>query len=424
MTKSVFALVDCNNFYASCEKLFRPDLRNTPVVVLSNNDACIVARCALAKALGFKMAAPYFQVKDELARKNVAVFSSNYALYGDISSRVLTAIESMVATVTPYSIDESWALLSDMHINVPLEQFGKQLRARVQQWTGITTCVGISTTKTLAKLANTAAKQYPATGGVVDLCDPARQRRLMALMPVGEVWGVGGRYEEKLRNQGIETALQLAQADPKMIRSRFSVVLERTLRELNGECCLEIEDLGQVRQQVVCGRSFGEQVDDIARMRQLVSTFIGRAVEKLRQEKLTAQYLSLAIRTNSYNPDGTQRRSSAGYGLAVPSNDTREFTALAMRLLATIWREGGRYSKAEIMLSDIRPVNAIQGDLFAETAQDLRQVALMKVVDEINLSGKGRVFLARQGMKEDWGMRQEFLSPAYTTRWEDLPVVR
>lgn len=426
-SKPVFALVDCNNFYASCEKLFRPDLKHTPVVVLSNNDGCVVARCGLAKSLGIKMGAPYFKAKQELASLGVVVFSSNYPLYGDISNRVMTVLEQMAFRVERYSIDEAFLDLTGMEQLGELSDFGFRVRGRVQQWTGITTCVGIAPTKTLAKLANAGAKQYPATGGVVDLTESERQRRLMALMPVGEVWGVGRRNEEKLLSMGIHTALQLAQASPKEIRSRFSVVLERTLCELNGESCLELEEVEPARQQIVCGRSFGDRVVQLSRMREIISKYIGRAVEKLRLENQTAQNLSIAIRTSGFNPSEAQYSNTVSSRLVIPTSDTRCFTALAIELLDNIWRDGYRYAKAEVMLSEFLPAGAVgsmQGDLFAAPDNTLRQIELMKVVDQINASGKGRIFLARQGMQAEWGMRQDFLSPAYTTRWDELPIVR
>lgn len=420
--KPVFALVDCNNFYASCEKLFRPDLKHTPVVVLSNNDGCIVARSREAKALGFKMGTPFFQAQADLRRLGVQVFSSNYALYANISNRVMTILEQLAPAAEIYSIDEAFLNLT----GVPaLEQYGQQVRKQVYDWTGIATCIGIAPTKTLAKLANHAAKMYPATQGVVDLTDRNRQLRLMGLIPVEEVWGVGRRTTARLNAMGIRTALQLAEADPKNIRRQFSVVLERTVAELNSESCLELEQIAPFRQQIVCGRSFGTKVTQLSSMREAVSSYTARACEKLRADNLVAAQLSVSIRTNGFESADAQYSNNAMGRLMVATSDTRALVALAMQLLLSIWRDGYRYAKAEVMLCDFQPAGQAQGDLFANPASDDRQVALMKVIDAINASGKGRIFLASQGSQEgSWVMKRDFLSPAYTTRWSDLPVAR
>lgn len=279
-------------------------------------------------------------------------------------------------------------------------------------------------TKTLAKLANHAAKLYPATGGVVDLTERQRQLRLMALVPVGEVWGVGRRLGAHLLDMNVRTALDLAQADPRIIRSRFSVVLERTVCELNGESCLELDEIRPPRQQILCSRSFGNKVIRQANMHEAICRYTARAAEKLREEKQAARQLSVFVR-------GESRHGMPGYSncatgsLAVPSQDTRQFIRLAGQLLQGIWRDGYRYAKAGVILSDLQPFEHLQADLFADQQQTLRQQRLMQAMDTINDSGKGRVFLAGQGLRNaGWAMRQEFLSPAYTTRWKDLPVVR
>lgn len=279
-------------------------------------------------------------------------------------------------------------------------------------------------TKTLAKLANHAAKLYPATGGVVDLTERQRQLRLMALVPVGEVWGVGRRLGAHLLDMNVRTALDLARADPRIIRSRFSVVLERTVCELNGESCLELDEIRSPRQQILCSRSFGNKVTRQADMHEAICRYTARAAEKLREEKQVARQLSVFVR-------GESRHGMPGYSncatgsLAMPSQDTRQFIRLAGQLLQGIWRDGYRYAKAGVILSDLQPFEHLQADLFADQQQILRQQRLMQAMDAINDSGKGRIFLAGQGLRNvGWAMRQEFLSPAYTTRWKDLPVVR
>src|SRR5690554_2352753 len=284
MKQQTFALVDCNNFYASCEKLFRPDLANVPVVVLSNNDGCVVARSKEAKDLGIKMAVPLYQVKDLLQRHNIKTFSSNYALYADISSRVMRVLESLAPQVEVYSIDEAFLDLTGVSSIQSLEAFGQHVKQSVLQWVGIHVCVGIAPTKTLAKLANHAAKKYPATGGVVDLSQRERQQKLLAITPVTDVWGVGRRLGKRLDMMGIKTALDLAKCVPATIRNSFSIVLERTVRELNGESCLDLEELPPTKQQIMCSRSFGSRITTFEQMSEAIAQYTARAAEKLRQE--------------------------------------------------------------------------------------------------------------------------------------------
>lgn len=415
-----FALVDCNNFYASCEKLFRPDLKDVPVVVLSNNDGCIVARSKEAKALGYKMGQPYFQVKDDLIRNGVTVFSSNYALYADISNRVMSVLHELAPQVELYSIDESFLDVAGIH---DLVGFGHQIRNTVGQWTGISVCVGMAQSKTLAKLANHAAKQYPATGGVVDLTDPARQKRLMKLVEVGDVWGVGRRISKRLNALGIRTALELAQADPKQMRRHFSVVLERTIAELNGESCLELEEIAPPQKQIVSSRSFGSRVTELAQMREAVCLYMTRAAEKLRAGGQVARHATVFIHTSGYAENEPQYSNAASSSLVIPTADTRELVATAMRLLESIWCDGYRYAKAGVMLSELCAEQTQQADLFADNKASEKGQRLMAVIDQINNSGKGRVFLASQGVRRDWDMQRRFMSPCYTTRWDDLPKV-
>lgn len=414
----VIGLMDCNSFYCEAERLFRPDLKGVPIVCLSNNDGCIVARCRYAKALGFKMGEPYFKAKQRLEYHGVIVFSSNYALYADISARVMSVLEQLTPACEVYSIDEAFFSADGIS---DLLGFGIQVRNTVQQWTGIGVGVGLAQTKTLAKLANYAAKKYPATGGVVDLTDRARQLRLMEITPVEEVWGVGRRITARLNVMGIRTALELAQADPKIIRRQFSVVLERTMAELNGEACLELDDISPSRKQIVSSRSFGTKIMELKLMRQAICEYASRAAQRLRHEDLVAKQVSVFIRTNGFDMDERQYNNMASSGLVIPTNDTRELVAMAISLLERIWRDGYRYAKGGVMLTDFYPISGAQQDLFASD-RDQRSQDLMSVIDKINSSGLGRVFLAGQGTQQDWAMKRRFLSPAYTTRWKELPV--
>ena len=420
----VFALVDCNNFYASCEKLFRPDLKDTPVVVLSNNDGCVVARSREAKLLGIKMGVPVFQIKSEMLRHGILAFSSNYALYTDLSSRVMRTLEEMAPRVEVYSIDEAFLDLTGIESVLSLVEFGQQVRERIGHWIGITVCVGIAPTKTLAKLANHAAKKYPATQGVVDLTNPDRQRRLLALVPVDDVWGVGKRLSKRLNALGITTALDLANASPRAIRDQFSVVLERTVRELNGESCIELEEIPPTKKQIVCSRSFGVKVTQFELLREAVCEYATRATEKLRKEQQQAKVLTVFIRTSPFKDNEPQYSNSASGELLIPSCDTRDFIELANHLLKRIWKDGFRYAKAGVMLSDFYDPGMFQPGLFDDVSIRSNSQQLMSVLDTINQSGAGKVFFAGQGTKKDWSMKREHLSPAYTTRWDQLPRVK
>ena len=420
----VFALVDCNNFYASCEKLFRPDLKDTPVVVLSNNDGCVVARSREAKLLGIKMGVPVFQIKSEMLRHGILAFSSNYALYTDLSSRVMRTLEEMAPRVEVYSIDEAFLDLTGIESVISLVEFGQQVRERIGHWIGITVCVGIAPTKTLAKLANHAAKKYPATQGVVDLTNPDRQRRLLALVPVDDVWGVGRRLSKRLNALGITTALDLANASPRAIRDQFSVVLERTVRELNGESCIELEEIPPTKKQIVCSRSFGEKVTHFELLREAVCEYATRATEKLRKEQQQAKVMTVFIRTSPFKDNEPQYSNSASGELLIPSCDTRDFIELANHLLKRIWKDGFRYAKAGVMLSDFYDPGMFQPGLFDDISTRSNSQQLMSVLDTINQSGAGKVFFAGQGTKKDWSMKREHLSPAYTTRRDQLPRVK
>ncbi|KOC89562.1 translesion error-prone DNA polymerase V subunit UmuC [Winslowiella iniecta] len=420
----MFALVDVNSFYASCETVFRPDLRGVPVVVLSNNDGCVIARSAEAKAVGIKMGAPYFKMKEEIQRHQVKVFSSNYALYADMSNRVMTTLEEMAPAVEIYSIDEAFMNLSGVSHCMSLEQFGRDVRARVMKETHLTVGVGIAQTKTLAKLANHAAKKWKKTGGVLDLSDRERQRKLMSIVPVEDVWGVGRRISKTLNLMGIETALQLAECTPWFIRKNFNVVLERTVRELNGEPCLALEEVMPTKQQIVCSRSFGSRITDYQEMRQAVCAYAERAAEKLRGEKQYCRQIAVFLRTSPHTPGEQFYGNQAGGTLLTPSNDTRDIVRIAMESLERIWIDGHRYMKAGVMLGDFFSQGVSQLNLFDEYRPRADSEALMQVIDHLNKSGKNKVWFAGQGISKSWAMKREMLSPAYTTRFADLPVAK
>ncbi|MBL0487715.1 translesion error-prone DNA polymerase V subunit UmuC [Aeromonas veronii] len=423
MPKAI-ALVDVNNFYASCERLFRPDLKGRPIVVLSNNDGCIVARSAEAKALGIKMGVPYFQIRQFFEAMGGVWFSSNYALYGDMSQRVMTTLEGMAPAVEVYSIDEAFIELSESWAG-DLTAYGRQIRERVQQWTGLTVGVGIGPTKTLAKLANYAAKKWPATGGVVDLRDEVRRARLMAITPVEEIWGIGRRLTAKLESQGIHTVAELVSADAKSLRRRYGVVVERTVQELRGSPCADLEEMAKAKQQIICSRSFGERITQIGPMHQALAGYMERAAEKLRSEGMRCRHVTLFIRTSPFNDKEPYYGNQISTRLAIPTNDTRALLSLIGTLLSNVWRDGHRYQKGGVMLADFTPDTIQQGDLFASEQQGSRSNALMQVIDKINQEGIGRVYFGTRGRDtSEWMMKRDMLSPRYTTMINELPIVK
>lgn len=420
----MFALVDVNSFYASCETVFRPDLRGKPVLVLSNNDGCVIARSAEAKALAIPMGAPYFKLRDDIRRHRIHVFSSNYALYADMSSRVMTTLEQMAPCVEVYSIDEAFLDLTGVRNCMVLENFGREVRETIKRNTHLTVGVGIAQTKTLAKLANHAAKKWKQTGGVVDLSNIDRQRKLMALVPVEDVWGVGRRISKKLNAMGITTARDLAEQSTWIIRKHFNVVLERTVRELRGESCLSLEEFAPTKQQIVCSRSFGSRITEYTDMRQAVCAFAERAAEKLRKERQYCRQIAVFVRTSPHADGEVFYGNQATGKLLTPSNDTRDIIRVAMDALERIWVDGHRYMKAGVMLGDFYSQGVAQLSLFDEYRPQANSEALMRVVDGLNQSGKASLFFAGQGIQKSWSMKRDMLSPAYTTRVSDLPWVR
>jgi len=419
----MFALVDVNSFYASCETVFRPDLRSKPVVVLSNNDGCVIARSAEAKKLQVPMGAPYFKLKYEFRKHGVHIFSSNYALYADMSNRVMTTLEQMAPSVEVYSIDEAFLDLTGVRNCMVLENFGREVRETIKRNTHLTVGVGIAQTKTLAKLANHAAKKWKQTGGVVDLSNIDRQLKLMALVPVEDVWGVGRRISKKLNAMGISTAKDLSEQSTWIIRKHFNVVLERTVRELRGESCLALEEFAPTKQQIVCSRSFGSRITDYRDMRQAVCAFAERAAEKLRKERQYCRQIAVFVRTSPHAEGEVFYGNQATGKLLTPSNDTRDIIRVAMDALDRIWVDGHRYMKAGVMLGDFYSQGVAQLDLFDEYQPQANSEALMRVIDGLNQSGKASLFFAGQGIQKSWSMKRDMLSPAYTTRVTDLPVV-
>ncbi len=419
----MFALIDCNNFYASCERVFAPRLNGQPVVILSNNDGCVIARSNEAKALGIAMGAPAFLIKDLLEKQDVHVFSSNYALYGDMSNRVMKTIHELVPALEIYSIDEAFADLRDMPY-ADLEQLGHTIRERVRQCTGIPVCVGIAPTKTLAKIANRYAKKKTISGVYV-MEQESSQEQILADTPVEDVWGIGRQYHRLLTEKGISTALDLALTDLRWIKKHLSVVGERLVRELGGHPCYDLDDQPQAKKGICTSRSFGTPVTDYTILEEAVATFTARCAEKLRRQQSASHLLHVFVFTNPHRPDQPQYYGSKALQLPTASNSTMELVAVALKGLKILFREEYHYKKAGVMVSGIVPENEVQMDLFEldEKRRKLERRAML-ALDQLNRRlGRDTVKVAKQGYNRSWHLRQERRSRRYTTRWEELPEV-
>ncbi|MFZ4539898.1 Y-family DNA polymerase [Propionivibrio sp.] len=420
----IFALVDCNNFYASCEKLFNPKLAGVPVVVLSNNDGCVVARSAEVKALGIPMGVPWFKIHDQARQHGIVAFSSNYALYADMSNRVMEVLAQFSPDIEVYSIDESFLDLAGFE-SIGLAEYGRQIRERIQQWLGLAVCVGIARSKTLAKLANHCAKKNLA--GANGVCDftamsAADMDSLLDRIDVAEVWGVGRKLAPRLDAMGIRTVRALRDADANSVRARFSVVLERTVRELRGTSCLALEEVAPAKQQIICSRSFGQRVHDFDDLQEAVASYISRAAEKLRQQDSLAGAVTVHIQTSPFNLSEPRYQKAVTLPLPEATADSRLLARWALLILKQIYRPGFAYQKAGVMLSDICPRRMHQPSLFGALGENER---LMRTLDRINSRwGRGTLRLAAEGMGKEWQMKRGHLSPGYTTEWAGLPTVQ
>ena len=412
-----FALIDCNSFYASCERVFRPDLAKVPIVVLSNNDGCVIARSYDAKPF-IKMGEPYFQIKHKLKQHGIVPFSSNYALYGDMSERVMSLIEAMVPSVEVYSIDEAFADLTGIG---GLDALGREIRAQVLRGTGIPVGVGIATTKTLAKLANHTAKLLQAqTGGVVNIIDPAKRDWVLRNTDVAEVWGVGRKMKLHLDALGIKTAMDLAKADPWTLRKKFSIVIEKTARELAGTSCLELDEPDPLKQEICCSRMFGKRLTELPPIKEALATYMMRASEKLRAQGSLCKKVRVCIRTGMFNPEEAKYANGVVVDLPYPTDDVRLLTKAAVDAVDHIYRPGFKYSKAEVMLLNLCRPGEYTDDLFA-VSQPAEATRVMTVLDQINGRwGRGTLRSASVPTNPDWGMRREMMSQSYTTKLDQL----
>lgn len=416
----MFAIIDCNNFYASCERLFQPLLRDKPILVLSNNDGCVIARSNEAKALGFKMGDPYFQIKALCRQHKVHVFSSNYSFYGDMSQRVISVIEENWPEVEVYSIDEAFMDLSTM-AEAEQDAFCQSLQRKIVRHTGIPVSIGIGPTKTLAKLANHVAKRELK----VPVVNISTQRFWLSKIAVGDVWGVGRQWDKKLCAQGIYTAQDLADANLRRIKDTFNVVLQRTVLELRGTPCAGLQ-VQEANKSIVASRSFGRMQTQYGPMAEAVSSHCARACEKLRQQQLVTRHVSVFIHTNRFRADLPQYHNAIGFQLIHPSDDLRYLTRCVKWCLRKIFRPGFQYQKAGVYFADLIPKQGLQMDLFNQPDEEALEQSdkFMSVLEAVNNKyGRHTLRLAAEGNVKPWGMRTQLRSPSYTTKWSDIPLV-
>lgn len=427
-TNQLFALVDVNNFYVSCERVFAPKLEDVPMVVLSNNDGCAVARSAEVKALGVKMGTPWFQMKDLAKQHGIQAYSSNYTLYGDMSGRVVDVLRKFTPNLEVYSIDESF-----LQIETVLKQYadptslGQIIKQDVKDTTGLPVCVGIGASKTLAKLANHLAKKNPQFAGVCDISSmpKAMLYQWMAETAVGEVWGIGGKTTKKLKELKINSVFDLVQVSPQAMRQQFGVVIERICYELRGVSCLQLEEVAPAKQQIISSRSFGKPVTSMEELAESVATHAARGAEKLRSQKSVTGALTIFVQTNPHKPFEPQHHQSITVVLSDPSDNTLTLTSAALKGLKQMYKTGFKYKKAGVIFNLLADKPTMQQSLFDDMEVKGKSAGLMKAMDSINSRfGNAAIKTAASGTKQDWKMRSGNKSPNYTTQWDELPVAR
>ncbi len=420
----MYALVDCNSFFSSCEQIFRPDLRGKAIVVLSNNDGCVVSRNAQVKALGIPDLIAYFKVKHILKKHRVKVFSSNYELYGDISRRIMEILSEFSEEMEVYSIDEAFLQLTDYSSSAQqsYQQIGEHIRDSIWKKVRMPVAVGIGKTRTLAKLASHIAKKSVRCNNVCAITNIYPWHKVFSKIPVNKIWGVGRQYSKRLANDGIYSVWQLLNCDPKIIQRRYSVNLERTVEELNGIACYKMETKPPKKQHIIATRSFGERVTTLQALQQSISQYAARACKKLRDQDDLVSTISVFIETNRFQEN--YYAPSMKIKLTYPTNDTRIISAAAKNAVAQIFQNNRRYVRAGVGLVKIISRSPEQLD-FLQKSQSSRSRELMKTIDDINQrSGSGSAFFLSQGINTHWKMKREMKSPSYTTCWQDLPIVK
>ena len=416
----IYALVDCNNFYCSCERVFNPALENKPMAVLSNNDGCIVARSNEIKALGIPMGAPMFQYKKLLEQKKAVILSSNFQLYGDMSQRVMGTLRQFTPSMEVYSIDEAFLRLEEFR-RLDLDKYSLEIRKTVKQWTGIPVSIGIAPNKTLAKVANHMAKKHTKSG-VFNICKKITQNEVLANFPVSDLWGVGRQLSKRLSEMGINTALKLRDVDIVWARKHFTVVGERLVRELRGFNCLELEEV-MAKKNITSSKSFGKLVTDKKELMNAVANYTTRVCHKLRLQKSKSQGIYVYLRTNPFRRQDPQYNNGITYGFMEPSDDTAFIIQAARKCLEQIYFKGYKYHKAGIMLLDIVPASYKQMEMFNSEETQVRS-QLMKTIDSMNTTmGQDTIRFAAQGIDHPWARKCENRTPRYTTNWDELVKV-
>ncbi|MBN2461127.1 MAG: Y-family DNA polymerase [Candidatus Cloacimonetes bacterium] len=424
MKKSeIFALVDCNNFYAACERVFNPELRDKPIGILSNNDGIIVALSEELKQLGIKRGTPVFEIRKQIARHDIRIFSSNYTLYGDMSARVMKILTFFTPDLEIYSIDEAFLHLNGLR-HLDLTAYGYKIRNSIRKWTGLPVSVGIGPTKTLAKIANRVAKKNGKLDGVFDITVRPDRDRILAGIDVKHVWGVGPQYANLLHRNGFHNVLQLAEAPQKWIKKKMTLVGLRTVLELRGISCIDLEQDIDPKKEIVSSKSFGIPVLSLQDLREALNSYCIRAVEKLREEKQVASQIMVYLTTNRFKEE-PQYANFASCRLPLPSAYTPDFLRAAQTILSGIYRPGYKYKKVGVMLSDITHQSNLPPDLFAPSYLDDRRKKIMDCLDSINHRiGANCITYAGIGKARNWQMKREMLTPRYTTSWDDLPLVK
>lgn len=417
-SKDIFALVDCNNFYASCERVFSPKLQGKPIVVLSNNDGCVVARSNEAKALGIGMGVPAFEVEDIMRKNGVEVFSSNYALYADMSSRVMETLSAFTPDIEVYSIDEAFLNLAGF--NCSLTDYGRKIWRTVKQWTGMPVTIGIARTKTLAKIANRVAKKSAKANGVLDLTDSAYLDKVLAETPVEKVWTVGIRTALKLKGAGIKTALALRDVDIGWVRQKFGVVGVRTVYELRGISCYPLEQNPPVKKSIAVSRMFGKPVESVEELKEAIASYASRAGEKLRGQGLAAGVMTVYVTTSRFIEN--RYFNSHTVEFAVATSDTIELIRNACLCIDGLYRKGCAFKKCGIIFNALVPENQAQKALF-DNVDRLKSQRLMRVIDSINTRLNSPLQWAAEGLGQSWKVKFKRRSCRYTTRWDELPEV-
>ena len=414
----MFALIDCNNFYASCERVFNPSLVNKPVVVLSNNDGCVIARSNEAKELGVPMGAPAFKFKELIEKKGIHVFSSNFALYGDMSNRVMTILGSFCPAMEIYSIDEAFLDFSGFELH-QLEAIGTEMRRRVLQWTGIPVSVGFAPTKALAKVANRIAKKFTdRTGGVYIIQSEEQRLKALKWLPVEDVWGIGRRHARRLQDMGVRTAFQFTELSDRWVRENLTVVGLRLKHDLQGIPTLQLDDVSD-KKNIATTRTFDRNHTELAPIKERVASFAVSCAEKLRRQQSCCNSIMVFIHTNGYRDDQAQYSKNIVIKLPFATNSSIELVKYAVMGLEQIFKPGYGYKKAGVIVSDFTPENNQQLNLFEN--RNVKHIAIMKAMDKINRSiGQHKVRLAAQDMGRVWKMKQERLSPRYTTNIDEI----